>query len=386
LRMTDNEFARMLRRLLEETAFEGFSLTQTLTELERRYGENVYPDALFHLTRMAFPNDAARQHITNILRRHQEMSTALGRPVGLRTAVCDYFLSQEKLFKEPVVVETRLLVQSEESALVDELTGLHNRRFLNTQLSKELDRSRRNKDPFSLLLIDVDHFKSYNDTHGHLAGDAALRQVAALIRKTARHMDHVARYGGEEFVVMLPQTAKEEAMRVAERHRMAVAGHLFDHGLLTVSIGVSNYPDDADHEADLLFRADFALYEAKKSGRNMVRDNFDDKRRSVRYDLNLPVECRRADTPENGCKGRLINLSQGGMLCEVGSHLAPGLRLEALIMDRENKQTLPISAISKRAEQSPQGGPFRVALEFDHETGAKKDLRCLINEKLGFHV
>lgn len=384
--MFENEFSKMLRRLLEESTFQGGRFSEAMAEFEDKHGDSVYCHALFQLTRMAFSKEDARLHLNNILKHHAEMSKALGRAVGLRTAVCDYFLSREKMFKEPVVVETRLLVQSEEFALIDELTGLHNRRFLNTQLSKELDRSRRNKTPFSLLLIDVDFFKRYNDTFGHLAGDCALRHVAMQLRNSARHMDHVTRYGGEEFVVMLPQTGKEEAFQVAERHRLAVAGTEFEHGSLTVSIGVSTFPDDADHEADLMFRADFALYEAKRSGRNTVCNRVSDKRGSVRYDLNLPVECRRIGAPANGFKGRTINLSLGGMLYEVGNPLAPGIKFETVIMDAEKKISLPLKAIPMRVDKSEDGEAFHVAMKFECEAPADKELRTLINEKLGFRA
>jgi diguanylate cyclase (GGDEF)-like protein len=384
--MFESDFANMLRRLLEESTFQGDRFSEAMAEFEDKFGESVYCHALFQLTRMAFSKDEARLHLHNILNHHAEMSEALGRTVGLRTAVCDYFLSREKMFKEPVVVETRVLVQSEEFAHIDELTGLHNRRFLNTQLSKELDRSRRNKTPFSLLLIDVDFFKRYNDTYGHLAGDCALRHVATQLRKAARNMDHVTRYGGEEFVVMLPQTSKDEAFQVAERHRLAVAGANFEHGSLTVSIGVSTFPDDADHEADLIFRADFALYEAKRSGRNKVCSKVPDKRGTVRYDLNLPVECRRVGAPANGYKGRTINLSISGMLYEVGSPLLPGIKFETRLMDAENKRTLPLQAVPIRVDKSEDGEAFHVAMKFECDSPEDKELRTLINKKLGFRA
>jgi diguanylate cyclase (GGDEF)-like protein len=382
-KISEREYSKMLQRLLEESRFDGALLTGTLEELESRYHENVFPDTLYHLTRMHFGKEESRSHFLNIIDRHREMSRVLGRKVGLRTAVCDYFLSQEQVFKDPVVIETRLLLQSEESALLDELTGLHNRRFLNMQLSKEAERNRRSGSEFSLLIIDVDYFKRYNDTYGHLAGDAALKQVASILKNTARHMDHVCRYGGEEFVVILPQTDKQKAALAAERHRMAVEKHRFEYGPLTISLGVASFPDDADHEADLLFRADFALYQAKNKGRNQVCAQADDKRSTVRYDMNLPVECRRVGDAGNGFNGRTVNVSLGGMLYEVGSPMEIGLKLEATLKDPENEKILPVKAVSLRKGADSENGSYLVGVEFDQESASREELRSLINSRLG---
>jgi diguanylate cyclase (GGDEF)-like protein len=377
-------YLKTLHRLLDEATFDDVHLSESLKELEEKFGDVVYPDSLYHLTRMDFSQEQSRHHIENLLKRHREMSKALGRKVGLRTAVCDYFLSHERMFQEPVVIETRLLVQSEESALLDELTGLHNRRFFNMQLSKELERSRRSQNSFSLLLVDVDYFKRYNDTYGHLAGDSALRQVAALLKTTARHMDHVTRYGGEEFVVILPQAGKEEALQAAERHRKAVEEHQFEYDNLTISIGASTFPEDADHEADLLFRADFALYEAKKCGRNKICDKVEDQRSSVRYEINLPAECRLAESSTNGLKGRTINLSLSGMLYEVAKPIDIGVKLKTSLLDQENRRIPPLDATALRSEPAPDGESFHIGIKFDNDAPADKALRCLINEKMGF--
>ena len=157
----------------------------------------------------------------------------------------------------------------------DSLTGLVNYRELHRQLADEMDRSRRYGRPFSLVMLDIDHFKSINDTYGHLAGDKALRALAALIRGEVRPTDVVARYGGEEFVLALPETAGTGAVTLAERLRVRVAGHALavtaDHTIsMTVSIGVASYPDGANSVQKLLSAADQALYAAKSAGRNRV--------------------------------------------------------------------------------------------------------------------
>ena len=158
----------------------------------------------------------------------------------------------------------------EKLSLTDPLTGLYNRRHLMGTLASEVQRSRRQRRPFTVLLADVDKFKQYNDTHGHLAGDAALVKIAEVFRRTTRAVDCVARYGGEEFVVMLLECPIATAALVAERIRARIAEQDLGEGKLTVSIGLAEYPDGGDTPEELIATADAAMYQAKSSGRNQV--------------------------------------------------------------------------------------------------------------------
>jgi diguanylate cyclase (GGDEF)-like protein len=158
----------------------------------------------------------------------------------------------------------------EKLSVTDPLTGLYNRRHLMGTLATEVQRSRRLRRSFTVLLADVDKFKQYNDTHGHLAGDAALVKIAEIFRRTTRAVDCVARYGGEEFVVMLLECPIATAALVAERIRNRVAEQDLGAGKLTVSIGLAEYPDGGDTPEELIATADAAMYQAKSSGRNQV--------------------------------------------------------------------------------------------------------------------
>jgi diguanylate cyclase (GGDEF)-like protein/PAS domain S-box-containing protein len=164
-------------------------------------------------------------------------------------------------------------------ATQDALTGLLNRREMDRVLQEEVSRCRRYERPVSLVMIDIDHFKSVNDRYGHKVGDEVLRWIGGIFRSDVRSTDRVARYGGEEIVVILPETGDMEACRVAERFRSLVAAQPFTYTPpdgetltipITISLGVAELPGDALTPDALVVAADESLYSAKRSGRNRV--------------------------------------------------------------------------------------------------------------------
>ena len=158
----------------------------------------------------------------------------------------------------------------------DGLTGLYNHRYFQELLKRELQQANPLEDVFSLLFLDLDNFKQYNDTHGHPQGDKLLRTFSKILLKGLRKTDIMARYGGEEFVVILPETPRENARIVAEKIRRYVESYKFygretqPLGTVTISIGISTFPIDGLEKKDLIKTADDALYEAKERGRNQV--------------------------------------------------------------------------------------------------------------------
>ncbi|MGQ9558965.1 MAG: diguanylate cyclase [Candidatus Oleimicrobiaceae bacterium] len=166
--------------------------------------------------------------------------------------------------------------QLREMAITDGLTGLYNYRYFKEQLSHEVDRAARHQECFSLIMLDIDHFKHYNDTHGHLAGDEVLKALARLLRDNVRKIDVAARYGGEEFALILVQTPKQASGVVARKLQALVEEFPFAHreeqpqGRLTISMGVATYPEDANSAEELIAVADRRLYRAKAEGRNRV--------------------------------------------------------------------------------------------------------------------
>jgi len=159
----------------------------------------------------------------------------------------------------------------------DPLTGLFNRRYLNLALEREIMIAAGGDAPLSLIILDVDYFKTYNDKYGHPAGDEVLKMTGSILTSTLRQCDIIARYGGEEFLVVLPNTGPEGASRVAEKIRRAVEEYPFPHrdsqpgGKLTVSLGAACFPEHSHDAAELVDLADKAMYRAKQEGRNGFR-------------------------------------------------------------------------------------------------------------------
>ncbi len=159
-------------------------------------------------------------------------------------------------------------------AFTDGLTGLYNHRRFQERLQEELKRADRYGEPVSLILLDIDHFKKVNDTYGHPAGDAVLKRIAEIIRKTVREIDFPARYGGEEFALIILKSTAREAKKIAERLRKKVEQTTVKTDTadinVTLSLGIASYPEDARTREDLIERADQALYRAKQGGRNQT--------------------------------------------------------------------------------------------------------------------
>jgi len=167
--------------------------------------------------------------------------------------------------------------QMKNLAITDGLTGLYNFRYLQECLEEEVKRAQRYERPLALIMADIDYFKDYNDTYGHLEGDKALKSMANILRSNVREVDVVGRYGGEEFIIILPEAGKEEAQEIAERIRLKVERYKFinkkdhpDEKKLTLSLGVTSCFQEIISPQGLIYKADQALYQAKRKGRNRV--------------------------------------------------------------------------------------------------------------------
>ncbi len=198
------------------------------------------------------------------------------RAVGLYRNVNRARLAEEEILNKNAQLEQQRQQLEDANAMLadlatkDGLTGLKNHKAFQEHLAKQFGRAKEHGSPLSVVLLDVDQFKQFNDSFGHPAGDVVLKKVAMLLEREARGTDLIARYGGEEFVVVLDRTDEEGALRIAERFRKAIEGEDWEHRSVTASFGVASLDESADTKQDLVDRADAALYASKRSGRNRV--------------------------------------------------------------------------------------------------------------------
>jgi len=198
--------------------------------------------------------------------------------VGYLTVVFNRMVARLRKARSELDATNQALVEKNrelhELSITDGLTGLHNRKHMNERVVAEISRAARHQHPLSILMMDIDLFKTFNDARGHQAGDEVLRGVARVLKETIRGTDYAARYGGEEFLLLLPHSTSETAMQTAERIRGRIEearlGVNADGRGITVSVGVAAFPECGNDAESVIREADFALYKAKREGRNRV--------------------------------------------------------------------------------------------------------------------
>lgn len=251
-------------------------LTEKYNKVRNQYNESFFTDLIFILTNIRLDEKTAREDWTNILVHKHIISEKLGRNVGIRVATLDYYTNIKKQILSPKIIDMKEYTKTVKESITDPLTYCYNRRYFDYIVRHYFLMSGESGFPLSLGMIDIDHFKIYNDQNGHIAGDLALMEISRILNSVTKKTDIVARYGGEEFVIIMPHTDLEGAFVLGETLRHAVEDFRFPKEQLlpgkrlTISIGVASRSElTADHSA-LINRADAALYRAKDAGRNLV--------------------------------------------------------------------------------------------------------------------
>lgn len=250
-------------------------LVTELEKLEEREGPVVYVELLYLLSHIRFDQDKAREHWEAVIRHRAELEEAIGSNVELCVALVSYFVQVSGSLRIPKVIELKLFEETRASAYKDELTGLHNFRFLQEYLGWEVKRCERHGGEFSIAMCDLDNFKDFNDRFGHDVGNTMLQALAKGLEEMGREQDIAVRYGGEEFVLIMPETSKADAGLVAGRVVKAIAeietSESDPSRGVTISVGVATYPTDALTRDDLVRCADRAMYVAKARGKNQAQ-------------------------------------------------------------------------------------------------------------------
>ncbi|HUK55980.1 MAG TPA: diguanylate cyclase [Nitrospiria bacterium] len=198
--------------------------------------------------------------------------------IGYLTKAFNNMVARLRLGQEELAAINGKLIEKNKElqvlSITDSLTGLFNRKYIMEILTNEVARSRRNKRPFAVMMIDTDQFKKYNDTYGHQAGDDLLKKIGKIFMQSIRNVDYAARYGGDEFIILLPEIGKEGAFEVADRIRGLVNAETprgaADGVTVSVSIGIAAFPEHGDTPEAIIAAADGALYQSKRDGRNRV--------------------------------------------------------------------------------------------------------------------
>jgi len=377
------EIMESLHALLSQLEARRDTLGADVRSLEREHGTAVYAELLHLLSHLRFPADEAKPHWERILEHQRSMQQQLGSAVDLRVALVSYFVQVNRQLENPKIIEMQLFERERASAYRDELTGLYNYRLFREHLERELYRSRRSGQPLSLVMIDVDHFKSYNDANGHEAGNKALEIVASLLGGALRKSDVAARYGGEEFALILPATPKSNAHLVAQRTREAIEQQQFENedglpgGGLTVSLGVATFPADAADPTELVRHADRALYVAKAAGRNQVVLYGQSRRSFGRADVQMPGTFR---TLSGECSAlTTVNVSEAGILFRTETRLQIGSLVEFTV-DVDPDRRITASGRIVHVENAGDG-TYRTALHItDARNADRARLMRLVRE------
>jgi len=346
-------------KVLDNFSKEDDKLIKALSELSREHGEEVFRVALHILTNLEFSIEESVAHWKNILERRSAMMSALNRNIQLQTVLCDYFLTEKRILRNPKLIEVRLFEETSHSSKYDGLTGLVNRHFLEESLGREIARAKRYGDSLSILFFDLDNFKKLNDDYGHLAGDIVLKKVAKIILDEKRTEDIAGRYGGEEMVLVLPATEKISALVLGERIRRKVGEEkiIYDeHALeITLSGGLACCPVDTQDPIKLLEFSDKALYQAKAAGKNNIALYSHDKRRYLRihFGEDLEVEILGSQEPSQ-IISRGKDISTAGILFENKFSLDIGSKVQLSITLEEGQSPFLIIGNVVRVEKVEQ--------------------------------
>jgi len=302
---------------------------QKVEDLTQQIGPAVLQHTFNLFSDIDFPLIDCNNHWNKLLVHRLEMTRKLERPISITTVFCDYLQSTSSYLENPRIIESTNYDNILQKSHYDKLTGLYNRCYFDEAYSQQIALAKRYLKDFTVLFLDIDNFKSVNDTHGHKVGDIVLKSIADIITKEKRDSDIAARYGGEEFVLLLSHSDNISSYIFAERLRQKIAKLEFsctDKELkVTVSGGIASFPFNSSNPEDLVEMADSAMYLAKGAGKNRIAHYKDEKRRYLRVKINKNIRSKELDfTNSPTCNGTSKDICVGGILFENDRSLPLG--------------------------------------------------------------
>ena len=373
---TTEKFSTELHQLLAIEVGD-HHLLSSVENLAEEHGKSVYKEMLHLMVGKHFDAELSENYWLQAIRHCQEICQPEFAVRGFRPALMDYLRHVAGELSDPRIIEADYLHNISRSSVTDGLTGLYNQTYFKTILADTIVNQRRNGDQnFALILLDLDHFKQYNDRCGHLAGDEALRLCAELITASLRDGDMAVRYGGEEFALLLPQIDRHTAFAVAERIRASVENYPFpyqdrlDSGNLTISGGLAVFPANGETVDEIIKAADTELYRAKES-RNTIYTHDADRRCTFRRQIRSLVEYASFD----GALYRpalSIDISEKGMALGCESLLVEGMTLSVRLTRPYWPQNMHLAAKVRQVRR--QDEMIYVGLEFDESLHAMEEL------------
>jgi diguanylate cyclase (GGDEF)-like protein len=331
-----------------------------ITELSKKEDriDRFFSSLLEVFVHLEFEEADAIAHWAEIVKHAEALSASLARQVGIHLTIVDYFTNINKLLKQPMLIEIHVFKQTERMAMVDGLTGVFNRRYMEIALKKEYNRCARYRKNLSVFILDIDNFKKLNDERGHVYGDVVLKETAAFLKGIVREEDVVCRYGGEEFLIILPETSGQGAYKLAERMRVVMKdSDFFKESKVTFSGGTATFPESGNSVMEIVGAADKALYRAKYAGKDRVLQAIPERRlhsrfpRSWSLDLLLKVDSKGAVHQPPKIRGTDIvtqNVSRGGVRfeCAVRLDIDEVLQLEFKALDSSNERVSAVGTVS----------------------------------------
>lgn len=342
-----------------------------LATLVNQYGDVAYAEVLRQLTGKTMSASKSKRYWREALDLRDRIKTAASYRLSIRAALLDLLTNNPGEFKNPVFIESKNLDSIRHCSVTDGLTGLFNQTYFKSLLYQNITLHRRVDDcTCALIILDLDHFKQYNDSCGHLAGDEALRSVANIIRKQIREQDIAARYGGDEFAVYLPRVTKNIAFAVANRIRRAVETTIFPGQellagkRLTTSSGIAFFSEQIRDTRSLIELADKELYNAKRR-RNSISPSDYERRRHQRHATQALLECYLTSVATTEMV-MVSNFSNNGVGIWSNFSMLPEDRLELRFRKPFWSNELKINGLVRQIHPDQESDLHYLGIEFEH--------------------